>query len=114
MRRYRNEEHRRFVKRLRTNMTDAERVMWHHLLARCVLGWKLRRQVPIGPCVADLLCPEKRLDVEIDGGASDARADANRDATLARVGLRTVRSLNLDVLSNLDGPPATLKAELER
>jgi very-short-patch-repair endonuclease len=34
-------------------------------------GYKLRRQVPIGRYIADFVCHEARLIVEIDGGQHD-------------------------------------------
>jgi very-short-patch-repair endonuclease len=53
-----------------------------------------RRQVPLlGRFIADFLAPAERLVVEIDGGyhVEHPRADARRDAALARAGYRVLR-----------------------
>ncbi len=47
-------------------MTDAERKLWFALRDRRLCG-KFRRQVPIGPFIADFLSYEYRLVVEVDG-----------------------------------------------
>src|SRR5713101_7206306 len=65
---------------LRSRMTDAERKVWYALRDRRFAKVKFRRQVPIGPYIADFLCYEARLVIEVDGGqhvesASDARRD---------------------------------------
>jgi very-short-patch-repair endonuclease len=53
---------------LRGNMTEAEGRVWHILRAHQMKGYKFRRQVPIGRYIADFVCHEARLIVEIDGG----------------------------------------------
>ena len=52
---------------LRKNSTDAERHLWYHLRANR-LGFKFKRQVPIGVYIVDFVCLEKRLIIELDGG----------------------------------------------
>jgi hypothetical protein len=44
------------AKKLRTNMTDAERRLWYRLRAHRFGGYKFKRQVPIGPYVVDFAC----------------------------------------------------------
>jgi very-short-patch-repair endonuclease len=53
---------------LRQNQTDAERIFWNHLRNRQIQGCKFRRQQVIGPYIADFLCMEPKLIIEIDGG----------------------------------------------
>jgi very-short-patch-repair endonuclease len=58
------------------------------------LGVAFRRQVPVlGRYIVDLLAPELRLVVEIDGAYHEARrdADARRDRALVRAGYRVLR-----------------------
>jgi very-short-patch-repair endonuclease len=52
---------------LRKNSTDAEIHLWYHLRANR-LGFKFKRQVPIGTYIVDFVCLEKRLIIELDGG----------------------------------------------
>jgi very-short-patch-repair endonuclease len=51
---------------LRKNSTDAERQLWYYLRANR-LGFKFKRQVPIGAYIVDFACLEKRLIIELDG-----------------------------------------------
>ncbi|MCP1642776.1 very-short-patch-repair endonuclease [Pseudomonas citronellolis] len=57
-----------FARELRRRQTDAERLLWSRLRDRRLLGWKFRRQVPLGPYVVDFYCHERQLVVELDGG----------------------------------------------
>ncbi|WP_022971471.1 endonuclease domain-containing protein, partial [Xanthomonas maliensis] len=45
-----------FARMLRREMTAAERVLWQRLRDRRLLGFKFRRQCPIGPYIADFAC----------------------------------------------------------
>jgi very-short-patch-repair endonuclease len=98
---------------LRSRMTDAERKLWFALKDRRFDAFKFRRQVPIGPYIADFLCFEKRLIVEVHGGQhAESVRDAERDAWLARNAFRVVRYWNNDMLQNLEGVLTDLAAEL--
>jgi very-short-patch-repair endonuclease len=89
---------------LRRNATDVERIMWLVLRDRRLSGIKFRRQVPIGPFVADFAAIEHRIVVELDGGQhADSVADARRDAFLTREGWRVLRFWNNDVMHNREG-----------
>jgi very-short-patch-repair endonuclease len=88
-------ERRRFAKQLRTNQTALEDRVWHEIRAKRLDGWKFRRQVPIDGYVADFVCFEARLIVEVDGPLhqtpEQVRKDAARDAILRQRGFRTLR-----------------------
>jgi len=98
---------RQFAKRLRQDMTEAERVLWSALRKRSLNGFKFRRQHPIGPYIADFACISERLVVEVDGVThwtpAELEHDAQRSAFLERNGWRVLRVTNLDVFDNLDG-----------
>ncbi len=84
-------------------MTDAERRLWRELRARG-LGAKWRRQQPIGSYIADFVCQQARLIVEVDGGQHcESEADERRTAWLESVGYRVLRFWNNEVLENTDG-----------
>ena len=95
------------ARQLRRNMTDAERRLWHALRHRGLANFKFRRQAPIGRFIADFICHDARLIVEVDGGhhgqAPQMTADAERTAWLEAKGYRVIRLQNTDVMSNLDG-----------
>ncbi len=95
---------------LRRNQTDAEAALWRKLRGRGLGGYKFRRQVPVGPYVADFLCKEAMLIVEIDGGqhAEQVEYDRFREDFLKTHGYQVVRFWNNEVLTNLDGVLETL------
>ncbi|MBL8710053.1 MAG: endonuclease domain-containing protein [Rhodospirillaceae bacterium] len=89
---------------LRRNATDAEKKLWSLLRDRRLVGWKFRRQVPLGPYVVDFYCSEARLVVEADGGQhANSCSDEHRTAWLGRNGYRVKRYWNNDILTNPEG-----------
>jgi very-short-patch-repair endonuclease len=87
------------AKKLRSNMTDAERRLWYRLRGHRFEGYKFKRQVPIGPYVVDFACLNHGLVVELDGGQhSESAGDAERDRYLRSKSLRIRRFWNHDVL----------------
>jgi len=90
---------------LRVNQTDAERRLWSHLRNRGLEGHKFRRQFTVGPFIADFVCAEDMLIVELDGGQHSERIseDARRTVFLESLGYRVLRFWNNDVLLNTDG-----------
>ncbi len=90
------------AREMRSDPTRAERVLWQELRARR-LGPKFRRQVPIGPFIADFVCLERRLVVEVDGlGHDDADRDRRRDRWFTDRRWFVLRVWNEDVLEHLD------------
>jgi len=91
------------ARRLRRQATQAEALLWHRLRNRALGGMKFRRQVPVGPYIADFLCVEHCLIVEADGGQhAEPDADVERDAFLKGKGYRILRFWNNDVLKRPD------------
>jgi very-short-patch-repair endonuclease len=89
---------------LRRNCTDAERIMWRLLRDRRFSGMKFRRQVPIGPFIADFASVDHRIVVELDGGQhADSLHDWRRDRFLKAERWRVVRFWNNDVMKNREG-----------
>jgi len=93
------------AKKLRQVMTEAEKRMWYRLRAHRLLGFKFKRQKPIGPYVVDFACPALRLVIEIDGGqhSIDADEDSIRDRWLRKHGYTVLRFWNNEVMENLEG-----------
>jgi very-short-patch-repair endonuclease len=69
------------AKTLRKRLTDAEKLLWSHLKAKQTVGCKFRRQEPIRKYIADFVCYEKGLIIEVDGGqhAEEKQKDSKRD-----------------------------------
>jgi very-short-patch-repair endonuclease len=101
------------AKALRRALTPQERMLWGALRDRRLGGFKFRKQQPIGPFIADFICQEKRLIVEVDGSQhADSQADASRDAFLTSKGYRVLRVWNNDVTGNLSGVLTAILAAL--
>jgi very-short-patch-repair endonuclease len=80
------------ARELRRDMTEAEQRLWFHLRRRQLGGCRFRRQHPVGPFVADFVCVERRLIVEVDGSQHmESAADRVRDAWLQRRGFQLIR-----------------------
>src|SRR5436190_12475565 len=83
---------------LRREATDAEALLWSHLRARRLQGFKFRRQHPCGPYIIDFFCAERRVAIELDGGqhfeAAALAYDQRRTGFLALRGLTVMRFTN--------------------
>ncbi len=98
-------ERRAACREFRRELTPAESAFWERVRAGRFLGWKWRREHPIGRYVVDFVCIQARIVVELDGPVHEAQRerDAGRDAFLTDLGLRVVRWSNDDFLSDPDG-----------
>ena len=95
------------ARELRANSTDAERLIWAALRAHRLEGASFRRQTPIGPYIADFVCHETKIIVEIDGGQhfepEQMHYDKKRSVFLAGKGYRVLRFNNHEVMTNREG-----------
>lgn len=102
---------------LRRNQTDAERRIWSSLRSRRFAGYKFRRQVPLGNYIADFVCFERSLIVELDGGQHNTALardyDARRTAWFESRGFRVVRVWNHEVFEDADAVEELLWRRLQ-
>jgi very-short-patch-repair endonuclease/restriction endonuclease S subunit len=84
------------ARELRKAQTPQEQALWQQLRAKRFSGFKFRRQQVIGRYIADFVCFEKKLVIELDGGQhSDTKqADEQRDRWLNAQGFRVLRFWN--------------------
>jgi very-short-patch-repair endonuclease len=89
---------------MRRRQTNAEIGLWARLRNRQLDSLKFRRQVPRGRFIADFLCDEAMLILEVDGSQHDGRTaeDERRTAYLEGLGYLVLRFWNFDVLQNTD------------
>jgi very-short-patch-repair endonuclease len=89
------------ARRLRSEMTDAERLLWDALRGEGIRGMRFRRQHAIDRFVLDFYCPAHKLAVEVDGEVHDTPDQAERDAArtqaLEQLGIRVIRVRNKEV-----------------
>jgi len=77
----------------RKDPSVAEKIIWERL-RDSRLGFKFRREHPIGGYRLDFFCREALLAVELDGEQHDPLRDAKRDEELAKHGIVTFRIPN--------------------
>lgn len=94
-----------FARHLRTTQTDTEKMLWRKLRAKKFCEYKFRRQVPIGPYIADFACVKRKVIVEVDGYVHEMKKshDRERDCFLRQHGFHILRLCNEDVRQNLEG-----------
>lgn len=102
---------------LRSAMTDGEKRLWRELRQfKARYNVHVRRQVPIGPYIADFAVLKHHLIIEVDGQhhfTSQGRLrDARRDAWLAGRGYRILRINTGGLADNFDGCVEAVMAEL--
>ena len=91
------------ARKLRNNLTEAEKRLWY-FLRKNNLGVRFRRQQPIGLYFPDFVCLEKHLILEIDGGQhSNSDKDKARDEFFKNEGFVVIRFWNNEVLGNIEG-----------
>jgi very-short-patch-repair endonuclease len=94
------------ARKLRRQMSLPEAILWRELRGE-KLGFKVRRQHPLGPYVVDFYVREGALVIEVDGEAHNRgdrpARDHLRDEFLTRNGHRIVRFSAVDVMTNLEG-----------
>lgn len=89
--------------RMRCSPTRSEEWLWRRL-SGSKTGFAFRRQLVIGPYIADFACTKVRLVVEVDGPYHEdrARPDARRDRKLADLGWTVLRIPDHLVFDDLD------------
>ena len=93
------------AKKLRREMTPAEKILWKQLKANRLQGLHFRRQQVVHGYYPDFYCHQHELIVELDGGIHEFQKeyDAEREAYLISLGFRIIRFKNEDVIKNLKG-----------
>ncbi len=92
------------ARRMRNNLTDAEKKLWRYLRLKNIDGNKFRRQQPIGKYIVDFVSLEKKLIVEVDGGQHGEQItyDNERTAWLESERYRVLRFWNNEVLEDVE------------
>ena len=90
----------------RKHATDAEKRVWSRLRNRELVGFKFRRQHPLGERILDFYCEEAKLAIELNGsghGHLKRETDLDREIEMYEKGVRILRFSNSEVFENLDG-----------
>ena len=91
---------------LRKSETLAEKRLWQQLRNRTLEVFKFSRQVPVGPFIADFVCREQRLVVEVDGAThstgDELAHDKRRTGFLESEVYTVIRFQNDEILNGMD------------
>lgn len=105
-----------FANKLRKEMTKAEAALWKYVLkARAMKGYQFRRQRTVLNYIADFMCKELCLVIEVDGITHDLEEtlekDDKKDCDLAAIGIRGFT--DADVLKNIQGVARRIEEVIE-
>ncbi len=100
---------------MRRSPVKCEKLFWRLVRARQLGGFKFKRQVPIGSYIADFVCLERKIIVELDGDKHVERQayDRERDAFLKAAGFRVLRFWNTELLESSEGVLEVVLSALE-
>lgn len=94
------------AKNLRKDSTTPEQILWYYLRDRRFENFKFRRQVPIENYIADFVCYEKRLIIELDGSGhlqdKTIAYDKKREDFLISQNFEILRFYNNDIFDNIE------------
>ena len=114
-----NKRLRRFANENRKEMTKAEACLWKYVLSkRQIAGYLFRRQRPVLNYIADFMCKELMLIIEVDGLTHQweevAENDERREQALEGVGFTILRFDDDDVLQHIDSVEDDIRAYIEK
>ena len=115
MKRVINNQNQKEIRReLRRNQTPQEILLWSKIRNNQT-GYKWRRQVSIGPYIADFYCREKFLVIEVDGSqhVENKEYDVERNDFFKSFGIRTLRFWNNEVNVSMEGVMIKIMSEIE-
>ncbi|MBK6523792.1 MAG: endonuclease domain-containing protein [Sphingobacteriaceae bacterium] len=102
---YYNKNLKTFARKNRNNSIKAEVFLWTYILRASLTGYKFRRQRPILNYIADFMCIELKLIIEVDGythlDESVKEKDRIKQKTLERNGFKVIRFTDGDILRSL-------------
>ena len=95
-----------FANKLRKEMTKAEACLWKYVLrARQLKGYQFRRQRSVLKYIADFMCMELMLIIEVDGlthhWEETIVRDKKKQAVLEAAGFTLLRFTDEEVLHNI-------------
>ena len=95
-----------FAQKHKDNPTKAEEIVWQLLKSKQLEKFKFRRQHIIGKYIADFVCLDRMLIIEIDGKIhqlpENQESDKIRTEWLESKGFKVIRFTNDEVLENID------------
>jgi len=105
------------AKEMRHEPTKAEKTLWECLRDR-KMGYKIRRQHIVNGFIADFICIEKNVIIEVDGGIHDTteqkKYDKFRTEILNNNDFLVIRYTNEEVIENPYEVAKKIRSELDK
>lgn len=113
-----NKNLRQYAHDLRSNMTKAEACLWKYALrAGAMKGYTFRRQRPVLNYIADFMCKELMLVIEVDGYSHTLDAviekDKKKQADLEKAGFTVIRFKDDEVLTGIKSVTRAIEITVE-
>jgi very-short-patch-repair endonuclease len=94
------------AKRLRSNLTRSENILWKRLSKNQLNNLRFKRQHPVGGFIVDFYCHKAKLVIEIDGpyhmNDDQVHYDKARTHELNLLGIKVIRFKNNQVVHNVE------------
>ena len=122
-RKYSNNEYNKnlqpYANKLRKEMTKAEACLWKYVLkAKQLNGYQFRRQRPVLKYIADFICMELMLVIEVDGithhWEETILKDKKKQTDLEATGFTVLRFTDDEVLNDINSVHAFLEDWIEK
>ena len=101
---------------LRNNMTDAEKLLWKELKKKESLGYRFRRQHPLGYYILDFYSHQLKLCIEVDGKYHDKGTqiskDIEREDFLEYNGISVIRFKNEEIEHDIEWVVNEIKSHI--
>ena len=112
-----NEKLRKNSHSLRYTMTKAESCLWKYALRAKMTGYTFNRQRPVLNYVADFMCKELKVIIEVDGYSHSfdkiLKKDAQKQRDLENVGFRVLRFSDNEVLRGIQNVIRAIEITIE-
>ena len=101
-----NNKLRNYASENRNSGTKAEACLWKYALSKKKTGYTFKRQRPVLQYIADFMCQDLKLIIEVDGSSHDSLEmyinDQKREQQLINAGFVVLRFTNEEVLTSMD------------
>lgn len=120
---YANNDYRKYLQpyanKLRKNMTKAEACLWKYALkSKKLKGYTFRRQRPVLKYIADFMCLDLKLVIEVDGGthleAATIAKDKVKQKDLEEAGYTVLRFTDHEVLKYMNAVIGCIEEWVEK
>ena len=103
---FNRKENKEIRKYLRSDMPEAEKLLWSKLKGKQLAGYKFRRQHGLEDFILDFYCPKALLAIEVDGDShcedKNKDDDQEKQSCIESHGIRVLRFTNDEIYDNLE------------